>query len=326
LILAIMCIGVILVGIVFFGAKQSEDAASLIQKLDTSQTAYEALNAAAKRVQSIYANESGCDPTTLEKRLSAMAGLPETAADLGVTRATGGTQYAAYAVAQPTVAPTNATLRAARENRCVGATGCRQLAIPIDNFYYVVTVGAVSREPTARGADEDCPRDVSIRLSVAAGGTVYFQRFTLTNLCTIASCAGDGFEGLTFTAQSTTRKTLACIGTRSFIPERHYGSLVEADDDEVTTKDLRFARVYLETGGGDIGETTYLYTNPPNSITANSGNGTCSPALSQSQCRYTSCLPALDLNRDGSNNEADLTILEHYLRGYISSLPVNELD
>jgi len=330
LMLAIMCLGVIMAGVIIFGYDKSKSVNNLIDRLDMSQAAFEALNAAAKRVQNVYSSESGCDPRTLNSRLSAMPELPASAASLGT-----GTN-STYAVAQPS------SSGAARFNRCDSSsnTGCRQIAIPIDNIYYIVTVGAISRDDvkSATGrASTDCPRDASVRLSVAVNGNVYFQRFTLTNLCTLASCnciTGDcsaaeaAFNNLSITS-SASMSSSACTGLATGVPARKYGSFINSTSTLITTGDLRWARVYLDTGGGGSGDTTYIYapgaTNYSEDVFTVT-NAACTPNLSASQCKSQPCFPALDLNRDGSNNEVDIAILEHYLRGYLTSLPVNELN
>lgn len=337
LLLAIMCLGMIMAGVVLFGATKGRHLAQGVQKLDTGQAAYEALAAAGKRVQTIYANESGCDPETLDARLSRLDPLPVSASTLGTGLVTGsGTKSSYYVIAQP-----RATTQEQRENRCSGGTGCRQIAVQVENSYYIVTVGAVSSDPDTRTGD--CARDASVRLSVAVNGNVFFQRFTLTNLCTLASCncttlacaaADAGFTSKSLTVSSGITTT-ACTGGNSNIPARRYGSLVSATNTLVTTNDLRWARTYLETGGGAVGDTNFIYSTTPvvpvtvGAVTVR--NGACFPANSldaggAQQCLYSPCFPALDLNRDGNNNESDLAIMENYLRGYITSLPVNELD
>ncbi len=321
MILAIMCIGVIMATIVIYGSKRVEDMSKVVNKLDNSQAAYEALAAAAKRVQYIYANESGCDPETLDARLSALTELPASPAALGGLSFNSGDL--AYAIAQPSLASPQ------KENRCTGGSGCRQFAIPIDTFLYIVTAGSVSRDSDIRTGD--CPRDASVRLSVAVNKNVYFQRVTLTNICSIAACdtdpptgaGGRGFSGISLTLSGAVN-TAACTGANSNIPIRKYGGgFTEAVATNLTTNDLRWARRFLETGGEGVGETNYLYTT--DGLIA-AGNGSCSEALSASQCQNKNCFPAFDLNRDRTNNDADLAILENFLRGYINSLPVNELN
>ncbi len=330
-----MAIGVVMAGVVIFGHDRVARVSEQIDKFDASQAAFESLNAAAKRVQYIYSSESGCDPRTLNQRLSAMSALPVNAADMGSTVVSAGSSLASYAVAQPTL--TNA---ATRVNRCETATGCRQIAVPIDATYYIVTVGAVSRDPVKAATGRtttDCPRDASVKLSVAVDGVAYTQRFTLTNLCTLASCnciTGDcttaeaGFSNMSLTV-TTNMVTTTCTGVAANILSRRYGSIVSAGNNVITTNDLRWGRTYLETGGGGTGDTTFI--NATGIATYTSGaftisNGACSPTLSAGQCTSQPCFPAFDLNRDGNNNEADIAILEHYLRGYLTSLPVNELQ
>ncbi|MGZ3721176.1 MAG: hypothetical protein ACXWR1_22675, partial [Bdellovibrionota bacterium] len=186
MVLAVLCIGVVMAGIVMFGSSRSRDSAVTATKVDDSQTAYEALAEAAKRVQTIYANESGCVPETLDTRLSALPNLPAAAGSLGIGMTTGTVSATSYAVAEPSLAGAD------RQNRCSGGTvGCRQIGVPIDTYIYVVTVGAVTKDGTnPRGAGVDCPRDASAFLSVAVNGNLFTQRVTLTNICTYSACNG----------------------------------------------------------------------------------------------------------------------------------------
>lgn len=332
ILLAVLAIGTIMATFVIFGAKRQEDVAKLLHKFDMSQAAYEALASAAKRVQYMYASESGCDPASLDGRLSAMAALPDLTATpdaLGV-QVGGNANYTPAQVAAGTTG-------AARQNRCTGGTGCRQFAVPVDNEFFIVTVGKVLREDaTATGRTADCPRDVSVRLSTAVGGNVYFQRFSLTNVCTLAECTcvtgscttvQAGFNALsTPITNSNTLLTSACLAPYGYIRQRRYGSITNASNTVVGVNDLRWARRYLETGGGSAGETNFMQVTFDGSSPAFIGNGACPAASSVGQCKIGSCVPAFDLNRDGVNNEADLAIMEHYMRGYVNSIPVNELN
>lgn len=325
LLMAVLLIGALMATFVFFGAKRGEDTAILVQKLDSSQSAYEALASAAKRIQYMYAVDSGCDPGVLDSRLSAMANLPDLSAvggsdDLGVQ--VGG--KATYVVAVP-----GGSSVAVRHNRCTSATGCRQLAVPIDNMFFIVTAGQLIKDTAPGGRTIDCPRDASIRLSTVVGGNAFFQKFSFTNICSLASCTcvdsstcaayDKGFLAQSITNNNSSRVTTAC----GYLNARRYGSMVNTTSSLVTHDDLRWARRYLETGAGALGETNFLYVNAalPAGV-----NGACTVAGSGGQCKANDCVPAFDLNRDGSNNDADLAILENYLRGYVLSIPVNELQ
>jgi type II secretory pathway pseudopilin PulG len=322
--MVVLMLGVILAAVVLFGAMRQADMAVLIERLDTSQTAQEVLSAAAKRVQNIYANQAGCDPESLDTRLSCLPAISSDPTTFGAGMS--------FAVAQP-ANPADLSLDG-RTNRCSGTnnatvcpagfanTGCRQFAVPLENRVYVVTVGAVVTGPPLT-AGRDCPRDASIRLSVAVGGNVYFQRFTLINICTLDSCntTFDDFTGITASAATFTL-TAACSGTNANVPARRYGSIVSTVNNVINLNDLRWARRYVETGAGGVGETTFMYTTSPISDM----NGACAPGTSANQCRFGRCIPAFDLNRDRTNNEADLAIMEVFMRGYLPFLPVNQLD
>lgn len=325
-ILAILGVGVLMASIVIYGSTRQANMAKLAQRFDASQAAFEALAAAAKRVQYMYAVEAACDPSALDNRLSKMDALP----DLSVTPSALGLQTggrANYTIAQPA-----ATTRAVRENRCEAPApppdtnndGCRQFAIPVDEEFFIVTAGEVLRaSPGSRTID--CPRDAAVRLSVAVDGNVYFQRFTLTNTCTYAECTFTGGSSASYDSgflneavtNSSTMLTTACgvLGARKF------GSMTNATNGLITVADLRWARRFLETGAGEAGETNFLQAG----AIPSGQNGSCTTAASSSQCKFQNCIPFMDLNRDGVNNEADLAILEHYLRGYLTSIPVNEL-
>lgn len=329
ILLALMCIGVLMASFVIFGAKREEDVGTLIQKFDTSQAAFEALSSAAKRVQYMYSVESGCDPATLETRLTKMAALPDLGAvggadDLGV-QVNG---RASYVIAVP-----GGTGAAVRQNRCQSVEGCRQFAIPVDNQFFVVTAGKVIRDAPAAGRTTDCPRDLAVRLSTVVAGNAYFQTFSLTNICTYASCTctdvsscpayDKAFMQTISTSSLMTSTSCTNNPPTVTIPARKYGSIVNATDGTITQNDLRWARRYIETGGGAAGETNFMvYTG-----TIPSGeNGSCAVATSGGQCKNSGCVPPFDLNRDGTNNDIDLAILENWMRGYVTSLPVNELN
>jgi hypothetical protein len=111
------------------------------------------------------------------------------------------------------------------------------------------------------------------------------------------------------------------------LPVRYYGSITAGTSSSLSTEinsdDLRWARRYIETGAGSIGETTYMVTNA--AISAGT-NGSCAPGSSSGQCNTRNCVPAFDLNRDKTNNESDIAIMEFYLRGYLATLPVTMLQ
>lgn len=311
LLFLILIMGMIMSFIIYFGARRMENVSTLVERLESSQAASEALSEAAKKVQHIYANEAGCDPDLLDSRLSRMTALPSSPSSLGL-----GSGYI-YAIAQPGGADARE-----REGRCNLGTGCRELAIPVDDRIYVVHAGYVAT-PAYGGGANDCPRDATIRLFVTVKGSIYKMRATLINICTMQSCTGsDSFNGVTVTAAAgegwTT--TTACTGAYSGLGVRYKGSMVNTTNTIVNVDDLRLARRYLETGGGADGETIYL------KVSSVYENNACTPATSSSQCVDRPCIPALDLNQDKRNTDIDLGILEYTLRGYMSSLPVTRLN
>ncbi|HEY8280684.1 MAG TPA: hypothetical protein VIH99_13730 [Bdellovibrionota bacterium] len=315
--IAILCLGTIMAGVVMFGSRRQENMSKEIGRNDTTQAAYEALASVARRVQFMYSNESACDPETLDNRLSEIQDLP--------TNVTGLFSGMEYAVAQPNVASTTA-----RKNLCSSGSnkGCRQIAVPLDGKVYVVTVGAVSRDDKPGGRVADCPRDASVRLSTTVNKNVYVQNITLTNLCTLKSCTGTGFDSNSLSTGWTltgTMQTASCTGSNSTVVARNYGGGFTSSSSTTSMKmdDLRWARRYLETGGGDSGEVTYALGGD---VSGNATVRACTVANSVSQCKFRDCYPALDLNRDGMNNDTDLAILENFMRGYLSALPVNALS
>lgn len=336
ILMVIMILGAIMALVVIFGAKRQSDISKLIDKLDSSQTAQEAMAAAAKKVQYVYANESGCDPDILDARLSRLPPVPA-ASDFGTGMS--------YAVAQvplddPSRIAASKVLIAAlttdeRSNHCTATSGCRQIGVPLESRVYIVTVGAVVT-PTVdgtTGTHDTCARDATVRLSLAIGGNVFFQRFTLTNICTYKSCIAnssvgsnlDSFDGITAVSTGSAgyfTQSLACTGGSSGIAARWHGSITQATNSQIVKDDIRWARRYLETGGGGVGETTFM-DGTPSSTTK---NGACDVAESNNQCVGVPCVPAFDLNRDKTNNEVDLAILENFLRGYLPSLSPNFLD
>jgi hypothetical protein len=324
--MTVLLLGMVMAFVIMFGAKRQTDVAVLVSRLDASQTAYEVLAAATKRVQSIYANEAGCDPTSLNLRLSRLVALPVAAS---ISTLNFGASVA-YAVAQNN--ETGAQLSAIeRANLCTGlnspAVGCRQLAINLENLVYVVTVGNVVAGDNG-GVITDCPRDAVFRVSVAINGSVFSQWASLINVCTLTSC-GTGVDSYDKVAPATAGiavtvgapTTTAC----ATLPSRSYGSLTSAATTTINVDDLRWARRYLETGGGSVGETSYMVGASAAALLVPPTNGACTPAQTV-QCFGRACVPAFDLNRDKTNNEADLAILELYLRGFLMSLPVSLLN
>ncbi|MGZ3711174.1 MAG: hypothetical protein ACXVBE_05430 [Bdellovibrionota bacterium] len=315
--MTVLMLGVVMSIIIMFGAKRQTDVSILINRLDASQTAYEVLSAASKRVQTIYANEASCDPGKLNQRISRLERLPAAVASLGFGSSV------SYAVAQTITDPLATQLSALeRSNRCTpnsGTTGCRQVAINLENLVYVVTVGNVVATSVSPFPTTDCPQDVLVRLSVAINSNVFTQWVSLINVCTLTSCAGDSFSGVTVAIPGGSATTAACA---PWLASRNYGNITSAAAaNAINSDDLRWGRRYLETGGADIGETTYMDV----LAVVDNTNKTCT-AASTTQCFGRNCVPAFDLNRDKTNNEADLAILELYLRGYLLSLPASYLN
>jgi hypothetical protein len=326
--IVVLCLGVIMAGIVFFGHDRQGQTAKAAGRVEQGQSAYEALALAAKRVQSMYANEAGCNPESLDTRLSNLPNLP--ASPTSSTYLSNNNVALTYIIANPAASSPD------KENRCTGASGigCRQMAIPIDTAVFIVTAGLVGRDGSnSRGSGFDCPRDATVFLSTVANSTVYVQRVSLTNICTLQSCAGSGFDttGNITLSNTTNATTSACTGSYVGITARHYGAgFTEAGTTTLSLDDLRWARRYLETGGENGGETAYLYYTgslPTDSSTGRISNGACPVSgtdTSGGQCIDKACFPFFDLNRDGKNNEEDLAILENFMRGYLTTLPVND--
>lgn len=313
--MSVMLLGIIMATIIVFGAKRLADVSLVTARLDSGQSAAEVLSAAAKRVQAIYANESSCDPRVLNTRLSRLPNLALDPTTLGLGSSV------TYITAQPGLTSASA----ARFNLCdTTGLGCRQLAINLGNKIYVVTVGNVITHYVDPGTTPtDSPQDAAFRLSVTIAGSNFSQWSTLENICTLGSRYGDQFTGTTVTVPSSGSITApAC----SNIPVRHYGAItggtVATPYTIISVDDLRWARRYLETGAGSVGETSYMVYNTPNPETT---NGSCPAATNPTICKGQDCIPALDLNYDLTNNEADLAILEHLLRGYLLSTPISYL-
>lgn len=308
ILLSVLLLGSIMALVVVLGGKRQTDLHRIVLEMNEAQQASEALVAAARIVQRMYSAESGCDPDVLDARLSRLGALPQNATSFGLGNLS-------YAIAQP-----KGSTKEARENRCVGGSGCRQIGIPLERHVLIVTVGEiVADDPDPSG--KDCPRDATVQLSVGISGELYYRRVSLVNICTISSCpttSAYSFKGVGGTITSAWPNTTAC----GLLPARKYGSIVSeaAKPSYISVEDLRWARRYLDTGGGGTGDTTY----------ANGGvatqNVACVPASSSGQCYPIPCVPPFDLNRDKTNNEADLAILEYYLRGFIPRLPVMGLN
>jgi hypothetical protein len=358
MVIAVLCLGVLMAALVYFGASQGAHTTEAVDYIAVRQGAYEALAEAAKQVQSIYANQAACDPDSLNTRLSALPNLPYDPSQIGLS-STGATSTPfTYQV----IFPYGSSGVQSRYGICGpgSGTGCRQMAIPINGKYFVVTAGAVTADydSITNSRIGACPRDASIILTTAAmtgamwgaAGTspenaLFMQRVTLTNVCTIAACDnaspnyGAGFDLPQQTGWSVsganpvpgqititgTMTTTTCTGADSNLTSRNYGGgFTTSTSTLLSADDLRWARRYLETGGEGVGETNFLYYNGA-TVGGSSGNGSCSAANSVSQCLDKPCFPFFDLNRDGKNNEEDLAILENFMRGYLTSLPVNEL-
>ncbi len=307
-ILYVLIIGLVLAMLVYFGIGKLAYFHKETARLSNTQIAQSVLSSTALKVQQIYANESSCDPKVLDSRLSR---LPN------VTAADATARGVALAIANPAGGSSNE-----RNNLCSGGSeGCRQFLMDLESLGYLVTVGQVGASDDG-GVTTECPRDATVRLSVTIAGTVYYRRVTLINTCTYTSCGsfGESFDGVTANAGDDNLHATPC----DIIPERPFGSIVQADaETKVTVDDLRWARRYLSTGGGDVGDTTYMNTGGTD-LTAGT-NGSCTKdTLTPVLCRSRNCIPAFDLNLDRANSEADLSILEYYLRGYIPVLPVRD--
>ena len=296
-----MITGVFLATLVYFGFQRLNYFNKEVSRLEGAQLAQTVLSSAALRLQQIYANESGCDPQALDLRLNQLPNI------------TSVEDAASFAVAVPKGADGIATVET--QNRCTTATGCRQLLVSVEGRAYLVTAAGVGAIASTEAAGTDCPRDATVRVAVTIDRTVYYRRVTLLNICTLLSCGGGAsFEGVVADVSAAAGDTAACVT----LPARKYGSIVThiAAAVQVNVDDLRWARRYISTGAGAIGDTTYMTT------IATSGNSAC--AAGTGRCVERACVPAFDLNLDRTNNEADLAIMEYYLRGFIPKLPVRD--
>lgn len=312
-IVVILIIGVLLAGLVFYGWAREELANSNNARVEAAQIANEALISASKKVQQMYMNDAACDPDRLNIVLKKMPNLPATYG--------GSVRYAgAYPSRNPVTGAAITNTSAEKANLCTTATGCRQIAVEQDNRAYVITVGKVSALNKTAGW-VDCPRDVTVRLRVSISGYSFYRRVTLLNLCSYNSCSGPDYSSASSSIAANTTATSLCGAVP--IPSRKYGDIVGTGS-VINIDDLRWARRYLDSGGGDVGITSYMEVGGA-TIPAGT-NGSCAPgvaaALSNGQCLGRNCIPPFDLDRSGGNNEGDLVILEYYLRGFLSSLPV----
>ncbi|NUM88199.1 MAG: hypothetical protein HUU37_03255, partial [Bdellovibrionales bacterium] len=232
----VLIAGSLLAVIVFFGWYKQRIMADVADRVENTLIAQEVTSAVAQRVQKIYAEESGCDPDTLDDRLSNLD-------ELGALPA--GVSYA--------VAASKATSGSnERIGLCTGGKGCRQIAVDIENRRYIATAGRVSG---TSAITPNCPRDATVKIRVTIENTVYFRRVTLVNTCSYKSCSGGSFDSVTSDVTGNTVTTTACVPLAS----RRFGALVRATDTTIDLDDLRFARRYLSTGAGNSGDTTFLF-------------------------------------------------------------------
>lgn len=296
-----LIVGIVLALILYYGYSRNAVMQGMVTAQDAKLIANDTLAAAARKMQQLYAIDSGCDPDVFEARVNSLPAAPG-----------GGYNGFSYVVADIRSGLTADQ----RVNRCATATGCRQIPVDQNNRALIVTVGLISSldRPGGMPAGERCSRDTTIKLKVAIRGQAFSRRYTLINTCSFTSCAGGSFAGATGN-QATGINTTAC----GVLTARPYGDIVGtagAPDGVVDEHELRWARKYLESGGFDAGGTTYI------GATVAAGNGSCSAGTGG--CVARSCVTYFDLNRDGTNNESDLAILEYYLRGYIPELPIRD--
>ncbi len=302
MLLTVMLLGVILAGLLYWGWSRDAEFSKDVGRVDAMQTANEVLTAASKRVQHMYMNDSSCDPVVLETNLQNLPTLPATYS---------GTGTITYAIADPS--EVNSASR--RFNLCSyspgTASGCRQFAVEQDSRAYVVTVGLLAYQDPV--VTTTCAQDAVVKLKTTIRGFTFSRKVTLINLCSYKSCVGPSFSTATSDVSLNTTKSSVC----GVLPAHQYGDIVGTTN-IIDENDLRWARRYLESGGADIGFTNYIAT----SGTISTGNGSCAPASSAGQCHDKNCIPGFDLDLNGTNDEADLAIMEYYLRGYLTELPV----
>lgn len=301
-------IGVVLATIVLFGQVKSAQVQKQVNRIENDLIANDLFLIAAKKVQQIYMNEAGCDPDRLNTIINNWSVLPS--------------QYATgldWAIADASESTT-----ARKQGLCSGGTGCRQMGFELGGRGYIITVAQIdfgSDASTTGGVFDTsgtCSRDTSVNLVIKIEGTVYNRFVTLINLCSLKSCTGPSFEGATATASAALTTTACTNSNGTQIGSRKYGVLLDSTNTNITSDDIRWARRYLATGGADQGVTEFLYT----TASPTSGNATCDVSGSASQCKTRSCVPGFDLDMDKSNTDADLAILELYVRGYINVLPI----
>ena len=319
-VVTVLLLGAILASITILAAKRNANISKITAKAEAAQLAQEVLSSAAKILQRRYAQDAGCDPATFRTGIAAGSNLPTNPDDLGL-----GPTGMDYVLAQASGATS-----ADRQNRCTSATGCRQLAFALRNRVYIVTIGAVLSDSPSRAIGTACPRDVTVRLSVVIASKLFHRKVTLLNICTTDDCGTNTADNSKFIGMGvsvtggtnvTFLSTQACpANAGNSIASRYYGSITNSTNGIISIDDYRWAKRYLETGGGETGETTFMQA------TIAWGNGSCVSTSSNNQCVGRNCIPAFDLNYDQNNSEADLAILEYFLRGYLMSLPVNQLN
>lgn len=300
----VLIFGTFLAFIVLYGWQRNQQLQGFVNTQDSRLVANDVLSAAARKMQQIYSSEASCDPDIFEARVAALPTAPG-----------GGYNGLSYVIADTSTGLTADQ----RVNRCAAASGCRQIPVDQNGRAYLVTVGLVSSlsRPAPLTANERCSRDATIKLKTTIRQQAFSRQYTLINTCSYTSCTGGNFSGVTGnqSAAPAGANTTAC----GLLGARPYGDIVGTDgapDGVVNEHELRWARRYLETGAYDIGTTTFL------AATLTTTNGSC--AAGTGGCLGKNCIPYFDLNKDGANNEADLAILEYYLRGYIPELPVRD--
>jgi len=311
-IIVISAIGVIMAALVFFGFEKSGQFQKQVSRLENNLMVADIFGDAIKKIQGLYSNEAGCDPSRLNTIIANWPVLPS-------AYATG--------IAWILANPAESTV-ARRQGLCSGGIGCRQLGVTMGGRGYIVNVGQIDfgADASTTGGSIDtagaCSRDTSLNLRMTIMGTSFSQHFTLINTCSTKSCTGPSFDSADANVATATKSTVACTAANgTAIPSRKYGDyILDSVGNFVTADELRWARRFLSTGGTNQGITEFLYTTSE----PTSGNATCDVSLSSGQCIGGKCVPALDLNMDGTNNETDIGILELFLRGFINKLPVKD--